>query len=437
MPQIPIKIENKFINIETLDYNKIKKLLNIELKENRFIELKEKFNNSVKDKIPHLVASFANEDGGIVLIGITDDGEIDGIEKEDFDQIIGNKIEAKLSPIPDFKLKFIPIPDSNNGILVIFIMKGFDTPYLVDGKAYRRIGNNTIGACPIKNRYDLEKLFERNTKHKSQFKNYCERRIKVHEKDNNLNGSKKYYSVLDLYLLLPNSNQFAKIDFDNDEVMDKIKSIIRSTHKFRFNDTYFGSINIDFSSINYSHDSIIIRQTDSETERNKGITIQIHRNGWIKLHRTIFETDLNEVYSLLAEKGSLSIDEMRNYHFLNGTRVTEAVLVAYAIFFSVKLHFFPECSSYIPVLHFDHVQRRVLFINRDEFQKYYIENGLPFSEQNEYIVNEAFNSIRFTEELDLADIVNILMKTGNIFGFPGGFGTSIQLIPLVKTLADN
>ena len=69
-----------------LDINKIRYSHLIQLKERdegHHLEFKEKLEENGRHHLPKEIASFANCEGGWLIIGITDDGEIKPISKAD------------------------------------------------------------------------------------------------------------------------------------------------------------------------------------------------------------------------------------------------------------------------------------------------------------------------------------------------------------------
>lgn len=108
-----------------------------EVDEGYKIEYKRSFDKSVKDKIPAIITSFANSEGGWLIIGIDDDThDIIGIPKKrsDYSQTISQLLKEKTSPIPTFDSKFLRNPENKNeGVLVVEIYEGTFPPYVSNG----------------------------------------------------------------------------------------------------------------------------------------------------------------------------------------------------------------------------------------------------------------------------------------------------------------
>ena len=98
------------------------------------------------------VSAFANGFGGALLFGVTNDGEIVGLENPDSDaEKISEIIKSRLDPVPEFKLRFEKFEDKV--VIVLDVMPGDDTPYYYssDGvlEAFIRVGNESVKATAM------------------------------------------------------------------------------------------------------------------------------------------------------------------------------------------------------------------------------------------------------------------------------------------------
>ena len=107
------------------------------MRETRMLEFKEAITNTFLKT----VSAFSNYDGGVVLFGIDDNGNIKGVS--DVEQAcldIENKINDSISPQPDYTLEV-----QNHGQTIKLTVKsGLQKPYLYKSKAYKRNDTATI-----------------------------------------------------------------------------------------------------------------------------------------------------------------------------------------------------------------------------------------------------------------------------------------------------
>ncbi len=99
-------------------------------------EYKEKFG----DNVLKTLCAFANTEGGEVIVGITDEGEIKGVDlsNEELEKIT-QKIVNKLGIHPEIRFEKI----ENKKIMIIKVEKS-SVPISFNGKYYERVGNTTM-----------------------------------------------------------------------------------------------------------------------------------------------------------------------------------------------------------------------------------------------------------------------------------------------------
>jgi len=96
------------------------------------------------------VSAFANTLGGILIWGVSNDGQIVGLESPDSDaEKISEIIKTRLEPVPEFRLRFQRVSEGKI-VLILEVFKGNETPYYYSGdgvlEAYVRIGNESVKA---------------------------------------------------------------------------------------------------------------------------------------------------------------------------------------------------------------------------------------------------------------------------------------------------
>ena len=109
----------------------------ITMRETRILEFKETITNTFLKT----VSAFSNYDGGSILFGIDDNGNVKGLP--DIKQAcldIENKINDSISPQPNYTLEV----QNNNQTIKLTVKSGIQKPYLYKSKAYKRNDTATI-----------------------------------------------------------------------------------------------------------------------------------------------------------------------------------------------------------------------------------------------------------------------------------------------------
>lgn len=105
--------------------------------ETRTLEFKETITNSFLKT----VSAFSNYDGGTIIFGIDDDGNVKGLSDAKQSCLdIENKINDSISPQPDYTLEI----QNNEQTIKLAVKSGLQKPYLYKSKAYKRNDTATI-----------------------------------------------------------------------------------------------------------------------------------------------------------------------------------------------------------------------------------------------------------------------------------------------------
>ena len=105
--------------------------------ENKRLEYKETINSNTFLKT---VSAYANYGGGKILFGISDDGEILGIQDPVEAKLnLENKINDSIRPVPEYALEI-----QEGDIISLTVFEGMYKPYMYKGKAYKRNDMATI-----------------------------------------------------------------------------------------------------------------------------------------------------------------------------------------------------------------------------------------------------------------------------------------------------
>ena len=107
-------------------------------RESKNLEYKEKLSKSYLKT----VCAFANYTDGTIIFGISDDYQIKGVENPtDYCLRIENQINDSIKPKPNYSLSI-----NKNKTVSLNVKKGNSTPYLLNGKTYKRNDSSTIEA---------------------------------------------------------------------------------------------------------------------------------------------------------------------------------------------------------------------------------------------------------------------------------------------------
>lgn len=107
------------------------------MRETKILEFKE----TVTNTFLKTVSAFSNYDGGVILFGVDDDGNIKGLSNAKQACLeIENKINDSISPQPNYTLEI----QNNEQTIKLSVKNGLQKPYLYKSKAYKRNDTSTI-----------------------------------------------------------------------------------------------------------------------------------------------------------------------------------------------------------------------------------------------------------------------------------------------------
>ena len=243
-----------------------------EVDEGYKVEYKSGLDESVKRKIPAIVTSFANSEGGWLLIGV--DNDTHGVvcipkKRADYDQIISQILSAHVNPIPAFSSKFLKNPKNNKeGVLAVLIDEGKFPPYVADGTVYVRNGSSKE---PIKSeRATIDRLYQKSIALQASIDLFCKRR--VHFPSNQIcdGDGKITYPICSVYFKSITNN--ARVFQGKYE---QVYDYLQSTDCKGF-----------FNSKQYTFDSIILRHQplDPSFENAATFVLELFRDASAKIH---------------------------------------------------------------------------------------------------------------------------------------------------------
>lgn len=278
--------------------NDLQTLIDREIGEGWYVEYKssiplknEKINN---ERDPKSIASFANTKGGWIFWGITCDKKnnpvsIDGIDIEkfkNFDDQLSQTINSNINPNPYYDLKKVSLINGKI-VLIIKIDESPTPPYITSkGIIYQRENNESK---PIKDRYIIEKLNEKSNRYHESIENFC--KFELGETKGQADGN---HTFVELYLFpLPfNSYYFDK--YYTPAFFREVAASFYQDVNIEINGTDINvPINIGFNSVYSSENSLIIRNLNNRNLIYKTTTVELFRNGSLKLTLPLYEFSID------------------------------------------------------------------------------------------------------------------------------------------------
>lgn len=385
----PFKRDGIPVEFHSLVLSDIVGFLSNPIQESIYFEFKRNLDESVRGKMANIVSSFANEQGGWIFIGVNDgDHDVVGVEQEDFEQIIGNIIKAKTSPIPYYQVRYFPIEQSTRVLLLIAVPDGVDAPYIVDGTAYRRIGSNTIGLQRVKDRHDFDTLIEKSRARRSAFKKFCRPQVSVFEREwvpNRIaaGGFHRFYGIMSFYFLLPDVQPDQNLWLESPETQQRINTLLNSTVRPENADNEI-SFSMPFPRFSFARNSLVFRNNTGEGSNTQTIIWQISRNGWCRVHFPLphlGRTDLEElgVYEQLSQ---------HEFHVLDGQQTLKGIFSIINMLNFLRRELFPSQRRYILSIKVKNVRNNVVFIKGSPaFRRFFDSSPLPLVETSSFRTN--------------------------------------------------
>ena len=227
------------------------------MRETRILEFKETITNTFLKT----VSAFSNYDGGEILFGVDDDGNIKGLS--DVKQAcldIENKINDSISPQPNYTLEI----QNNEQTIKLSVKSGLQKPYLYKSKAYKRNDTATIEVdtlefsrlvlegknirfeeLPCKDQELSFEILQSNLKEKIQIETFNKDTLKTLNLYDDVNGfnnaagllaDKNHFPGIDIVKFGENISIIQKrITFENTSVLDiyeKALSVFRDYYQY-------------------------------------------------------------------------------------------------------------------------------------------------------------------------------------------------------------
>lgn len=227
------------------------------MRETRILEFKEKITNTFLKT----VSAFSNYDGGVILFGVDDDGNIKGLSNAKQACLdIENKINDSISSQPNYTLEI----QNNEQTIKLNVKSGLQKPYLYKSKAYKRNDTSTIEVdtlefsrlvlegknirfeeLPCKDQKLSFEILQSNLKEKIQIETFNKDTLKTLNLYDDVNGfnnaagllaDKNHFPGIDIVKFGENISIIQKrITFENTSVLDiyeKALSVFRDYYQY-------------------------------------------------------------------------------------------------------------------------------------------------------------------------------------------------------------
>ncbi len=243
-----------------------------EVDEGYKVEYKATLDDNVKKKIPSIITSFANSEGGWLIIGI-DNNTHDAVcvpkLRADYDQTISQILRAHVNPIPAYSSKYIKNPSNNKeGVLVVYIFEGKFPPYIADGTVYVRNGSSKE---PVKSeRATIDRLYQKTNSLQASIDAFCKRQIHFPANQFSFGEGRITYPICSIYFKNVSSNA----------------SIFHGKFEQIYDYLQTSDLKGIFANKQYTFNSIILRHRplDPSFENAATFVLEIFRDASAKIH---------------------------------------------------------------------------------------------------------------------------------------------------------
>ncbi len=406
-------------------------LISKKVAEGWYVEFKSDFTSP--KGVGHSIASFANTDGGWYIIGVEankDTNEVEeivgfelGKSKKPKDTI-SNIVRDHITPKPFFESKLVKVGEGR-GVLVIRIEQGSEPPYITnDGRIYQRVGEQS-SPLEIRDRYLLEKLFDRSRESKQRIENFCRNTLVMSK------GQKEQNSCfLEIYLFFKPFNSFTFKDFLQKSFFLNMQKVLNEDVTIFGKDAKSIKGGISFNNIYTSFDSYILRHFQRPSAGiDVTLTIEIFRNGNAKFLIPFEKLQpgiegQSHVYEYSEYIGEF--EDLIHYHIPNPQNLLN-VVDAYKVFFIVSILF----GKYIEFLkghkipgslylrmRVSNCWRVLLYFDDEAYIHYIKEYGLPICQKESIEVPQFSEGHAIPIEVKSNSILNPIVFLFQFLGYP-------------------
>jgi len=283
--------------LDEINESKLDLLIEKNVAESWYIEYKEFLINDPK-KLAKSISAFANAEGGWYFMGVKSDKsnniatEIIGIDVSDIKDLvdkISKQIVGNISPIPGFEIKLIEL-EKGNVVVIILVEEGVEPPYITSaGVIYQREHN---ASNPVRDRYLVEKMYE-----KTKNNHEIIERFSSFDYGETTGQGDSDQAYLELFLFPSPFNSFHFSNFFEAAFFENVADTFFNGMNFILDlgeEKPEVGLNLNFNAAYSSFDSLVIRPLEDGSIIYKGTTVELFRNGGMKLLLPLFTFKLKE-----------------------------------------------------------------------------------------------------------------------------------------------
>lgn len=374
------------------------------------VEYKSTFDKSVKDKIPAIITSFANSEGGWLIIGIDDNShEVTCIPKirSDYSQTISQLLKERTSPIPAFDSRFIRNPkNKGEGVLVVEIYEGNFSPYVANGTVYIRNGSSKE---PIKSeRATIDFLYQKSQSFQNELAEFFKRNIYFPENEILFGRGKITYPICNVYF--KNIHQSSQKRLRTYDDYAELCSQVTAARD-----------GVIFSNVQNSFDSLIFRHKAIDPSlRSTTPTMEVFFDFSAKIHiplGLVSEFEQKEMVSKLKQMGLINGDQIKICGGVDSFNCVFGVLLSLA---DIYEHYKIPISNFAVCFEIENANNTVLFFEGQKYLDEARESGLHFSSRTHSRSRTVF--LKNYDSLDYHSLVSTLAY--DFFAAEFGFSPS-------------
>lgn len=389
------------VYINRLRYSHLSQLVDCD--EGHHLEYKRLLDDNVKAQLAKEIASFANCEGGWLVVGIDDKTHhCTPINKADYSQKIG-KIVCRISPMPEFETRFLSLPnDPTKGVLVVYVYEGRNAPYICNGSVYVRSGSSKE---PVKTaeRGNIEYLYERSKIYTREVEEFCKRDFYF-----------AYNPILQKTAAAPIANVYLKrismkedyrleIYRNRDELIEFVKK------QFPI-----------FEHVSYSMESIIFMHKEILPGSNGGtLVFELYYDWSCKILFPIGCTYPGQVEMFRSRFDHLGISDnaLEHFKFADGNSLCNAFFSGLKLFADIAKKFNLKEKEYAFCADFENAGDIVLVFAGDSYNMYISEYGIPYAHKE--INRSEIRYFRNSPQIKFSDLAAsfLLDYVGAAFGY--------------------